>query len=285
MLADPDVDIVDICTPHPLHPDQTIKAAEAGKHLIIEKPLAITWEDTKAMRDAVHKAGVKTCVCFECRFSKHFQLTRSLLDEGLLGELHYGEVDYYHGIGPWYGQFGWNVKKDFGATSLLTAGCHSLDILLWLMDSPATEVTCYETNSKSGVMQPYEYPSTSVTVLKFASGGIGKVASSVDCFQPYYFHTHLLGSEGSLLDNRFYSTKLHGLTKEKWSTLETELVDSGDVTEHPYEPQFRAFVESIQQDSTMPLTDFDTAFETHRVAFAADKSAKEGRPAPMDEME
>ena len=51
-----------------------------------------------------------------------------------LGELHFGEVDYYHGIGPWYGQYGWNLKKDFGSSSLLTAGCHALDGALFFMD-------------------------------------------------------------------------------------------------------------------------------------------------------
>ena len=51
-------------------------------------------------------------VCFEVRFSAQFTLIKSVVDQGLLGELHYGEVDYYHGLGPWYGQFTWNVKKD-----------------------------------------------------------------------------------------------------------------------------------------------------------------------------
>ena len=114
MLADKSIDVIDICTEHPLHPEQTIAAAKAGKHLVIEKPLAIKWEDLKAMRDAVKKAKVQACVCFEVRYSAHFQMAKSVVDEGLLGDLHYGEVDYYHGIGPWYGQFGWNVKKSFG---------------------------------------------------------------------------------------------------------------------------------------------------------------------------
>ncbi|HLV02527.1 MAG TPA: Gfo/Idh/MocA family oxidoreductase, partial [Acidobacteriota bacterium] len=50
MLKDPSIDIVDICTPHPFHPDQAIAAAEAGKHLLIEKPIAITYEDSLRMR-------------------------------------------------------------------------------------------------------------------------------------------------------------------------------------------------------------------------------------------
>ena len=113
-IADPDIDIIDICTPHPFHPDQAVAAAEAGKHLIIEKPISIDYEGAKRIQSAVSLNGVSVCVCFECRFSKHFTLIRSLVDEGLLGDLHYAEVDYYHGIGPWYGQYDWNIKKDFG---------------------------------------------------------------------------------------------------------------------------------------------------------------------------
>jgi predicted dehydrogenase len=284
MLADSEIDIIDICTPHALHAEQTIAAARAGKHVVIEKPIALAFDEAKAMRREIRKAGVKSCVCFECRFSKQFTLARSLIDKGLLGDLHYGEVDYFHGIGPWYGQFAWNVKKDEGGSSLLTAGCHALDILLFLMGEAVEEVSSYGTKSTSAMFAPYEYPTTSVTILKFKNGKLGKVASSIDCLQPYYFHSHLLGSKGSLLDNRFYSHELNGMVKARWSTLETSLIDSGDVTDHPYEPQFQAFVDGILANSQMPLTDFETAFESHRVCFAADWSAKEGRPVKMKEL-
>ena len=83
-----------------------------------------------------------------------------------------------------------------------------------------------------------------------------------------------------MLDNRFYSVKLK-VTKQHWSKLETPLVDSGDVADHPYQPQFQAFIDSIKNQTKMPLTDFDTAFETHRVVFAADRSAAEGRPVKL----
>lgn len=284
MLASDDIHVVDICTPHPFHADQAVAAAKAGKHLIIEKPIALTFDDARRVKAAVDEAGVKVCVCFELRFSAHLSMIRAVLERGLLGEIHYGEVDYYHGIGPWYGQFGWNVKKDMGGSSLLTAGCHALDALLMFMPDPVEEVTSYATTSRSPVFAPYEYPTTTTTILKFATGKAGKCASVIDCFQPYYFHTHLVGSEGSLLDNRFYSQKLPGMTRQRWSTLETALVDSGDVSDHPYQPQFQALVDAIRGDTPMPHTGFDTAYETHRVAFAADRSAAEGRPVKLSEL-
>ena len=285
MLADPDIHVIDICTPHPRHPKQAIDAAKAGKHLIIEKPIGIDWPQVKQVRQAINRADVCAMVCFECRYSAHFTMIKSLIDQGLLGDLHYGEVDYYHGIGPWYGQFGWNIKKDLAGSSLLTAGCHALDACLFFMNEKVEEVTSLATRSKGDIFKPYEYDTTTVTLLKFAgSGKIAKVTSCVDCLQPYYFHIHLVGSEGSLLDNKIYSHKITGMNKNAWSELQTSLIDSGDVSDHPYEPQFQAFIDSTNKNEPMPLTDFETSFETHRVNCAADLSADEGRTVNLSEL-
>ena len=63
-----------------------------------------------------------------------FLATKAVIDEGLLGKLHYGEVDYYHGIGPWYGQYPLEHEaRRLGGSALLTAGCHALDALLLCM--------------------------------------------------------------------------------------------------------------------------------------------------------
>ncbi len=284
MLADPGIDAIDICTPHPFHAEQAIAAANAGKHLIIEKPIALNWEDAKRVRDAIRANGVKAMVCFEVRFSAQFTLARSVLEQGLLGDLHYGEVDYYHGLGPWYGQYPWNIKKDMGGSSLLTAGCHALDCLLMLMGSEVVEVSSYGAQSKSEYFTPYEYPTSTVSIVKFANGTVGKCASIIDCLQPYYFHSHLVGSQGTLLDTKLHTSKLPGMVKTKWSELATLPIDSGDVADHPYQPQFQAFVDATAAGTTMPLTDFDTALESHRVTYAADLSVERGRPVLLSEL-
>lgn len=232
MLADPNIHVVSICSYPFDHAKQAVAAAKAGKHLIIEKPLALTLKDVHAVQVAAKQAKVKSCVCFECRYSSQFVATKAVIDRGLLGKIHYGEVDYYHGIGPWYGQFRWNTKRNAGGSSLLSAGCHALDALLLCMGGEAVEVSSYATRSRNKVFAQYEYPTTSVTIVKFKDGRIGKCASVIDCLQPYYFHTHLVGSEGSLLDNKFYSSTL-GVNKSKWSELAMSMLDSGDVADHP----------------------------------------------------
>jgi predicted dehydrogenase len=283
MLADPSIHAVSICSYPNQHADHIVAAAAAGKHLIIEKPLALTLSDTRRVVAAIKLAKVRSCVCFECRFSSQLLATKAVIDQGLLGQLHYGEVDYYHGIGPWYGQFRWNTTQEAGGSSLLSAGCHAMDALLLCMGGEVESVTSQATNSKSSDFVAYKYPTTSVSVLRFSNGSLGKVASVIDCVQPYYFHTHLIGSEGSLLDNKFHSTRL-AVDKGRWSELSMKLLDSGDVSDHPYQLQFQAFFDALERDQDMALTSLDQTLKSHLAVLAADLSAQENRPVRLSEV-
>jgi len=283
MLADPNLHAVSVCSYPHQHADQIVAAAKAGKHLIIEKPITLTLEDARRVAAAVKAAGVKTCVCFECRFSSQMIATKAVLDQGLLGKIHYGEVDYYHGIGPWYGQFRWNTSKESGGSSLLSAGCHAMDALLLCMGSDVESVTSQSAGSSNEVFAQYKYPTTSVSVLRFTNGALGKVASVIDCLQPYYFHTHLVGSEGSLLDNKFHSTRL-GVDKSKWSQLSMKMLDSGDVSDHPFQAQFQAFFDAVEAGREMPLTSLGDALKSHYTVLAADLSARENRTVKLAEL-
>ena len=284
MLADPSIDAVDITSYPDHHAKQAVAAAKAGKHIILEKPIAMNLADCRTIEAAIKEAGVKSCVCFECRFSSQFLVTQRVLDEGMLGDLHYGEIDYYHGIGPWYGQFRWNTKKEAGGSALITAGCHALDALVGFMGSEVVEVSSYATKTKSEIFEPYEYPTTSVTILKFANGAVGKCASVVDCLQPYYFHTHLVGSNGSLLDDKYYSTKVNGLEKVGWNNLAMKMLDSGDVSDHPYTTQFQSFFQNLAEGKDMPHTSFAESMKTFEVLFAADQSAETGAPVKLADL-
>ena len=283
MIREADIDVVSITSYPNQHRAQAIAAADAGKHIILEKPMALTWEDCKAIYDAVKRNGVQATVCFEIRHISQFLTTSHLLQQGLIGDIHYGEVDYYHGIGPWYGQYRWNTTVENGGSSLLSAGCHALDALLLCMGPDVEEVTSYRTQSRHEIFQKYEYATTTTSILKFANGAVGKVASVIDCFQPYYFHTHLVGSEGSILDNKIYSNSL-GLRDKKWTELPLALADSGDVHDHPYQDQFQSFFEALDEGREMERTGISMALESFRVLFACDRSAAEGRPVRLDEI-
>ena len=284
LLADPDIHAVSICSYHQQHPEQVIAAAHAGKHIIVEKPLALSLGDLHTVEQAVMRAGVKFCLCFELRFSAQFRAIKSILDSGQLGRLHYAEVDYYHGIGPWYREFKWCTTKADCGSSLLEGGCHALDALLLCVGDDVEEVFTCGSKSSHPTYAPYEYPPSTVTVLKFKHGATGKCASIIDCWQPYYFHTHLVGSEGSLLDNRFHSNVLHGEDRQQWKELPFKPVDSGDVSDHPYQAQFEAFFAALAQGKEMPLTGLREAVRTHNVIFAAMRSEELKQPVKMQEV-
>ncbi len=275
LLTDSSLHVVDITSYPSQHCAQAVAAAKAKKHIILEKPMANSMAEVIQIFEAAAQNGVKGCVCFECRFSSQMEATKAVIDQGLIGDIHYGEVDYYHGIGPWYGQYRWNIGKKDGGSALLTAGCHALDALLMCMPGEVDSVTSFSTKSKSEYFTPYEYDTSAVTILKFKNGAVGKCAAIVDCLQPYYFHTHLVGSHGSVLDNKFHSAKLK-TNKAQWSGLSMKMLDSGDVSDHPYQSQFQAFFDALDKNQDMPLTSFTDALRTFKVIFAADQSAATG---------
>ena len=280
LLADDSIDVVDITSYPAQHKEQAIAAAQAGKQVILEKPITLNLEDAEEISSVFKAQKTRTCVCFELRFISQFTTIKSIIDEGLLGDLHYGEIDYYHGIGPWYGQYRWNTSRENGGSSLLSAGCHALDALLLCMGSEVEEVMAYNAQSSNEIFASYEYPTTTTTILKFRNGAVGKCASVIDCLMPYYFHTQLCGSEGSILDDKLYSSRLH-LRDKAWAKLPVALADSGDVADHPYQDQFQAFFDALDRQEDMPLTSYEEALRTFRVLFAADRSAASGSPVRL----
>ena len=252
LLARPDIDVVDLCSRSDLHAAQAVAAARAGKHLIIEKPIALDVSELATLTKAVAESGVKTCVCFNIRFSPQFAATRSLLEGDLIGPLHYAEVDYYHEVGPSIAQYEWNRLRVGGGSSLLSVGCHAVDALLAFMGSPVEEVSSYSTGSDHPVFARYEYPTSSVTILRFANGAVGKVASVMDAHQPYYFASTSSAAHGVILDGKLWSSRIDGLDPDRWTELGVRLESSADVVNHSYERQFRAFFDALASDRDMP---------------------------------
>ncbi|MBX7254741.1 MAG: Gfo/Idh/MocA family oxidoreductase [Candidatus Hydrogenedentes bacterium] len=279
MLALPDIDIVVVATPPNVHREQAVAAADAGKHLVLEKAMSTTLEDARAIRDAVAKAGVKSVVSFVLRWNPLFEIIKTQLADNAIGSVFLGEVDYFHGIGPWYKQFAWNVKKEVGGSSLLSAGCHAMDALRWFMGGDIVEVFQYSGGGKYGDLAAYEYDPTSVTICKFADGRMGKVASCIECIQPYVFNINLVGTQGTIRNNLLYSKpKMPGQTG--WATIPTIMPDSGDVTHHPFQIELSHLLDCIKSGKESHCNVAD-AYKTHEVCFAADLSGKEGRPVKL----
>ena len=279
MLARDDIQIVVITTPPPQHPAETMAAAQAGKHVVVEKAIANTLDEARAMRDAVAKAGVKSVVSFVLRWNPLFDIIKAQLSDGAIGRIILGEVDYFHGIGPWYAQFSWSSTKEGGGSSLLSAGCHALDGARWFMGGEIVEVFQYAAEGKEPPFDQYEFPPTTTTLCRFEDGRIAKVSSCLECVQPYVFNINLVGTNGTIKNNRIYAPKkFPGQTS--WVEAPTIQPDSGDVTHHPFEPQINHFVDCIREnrESHCNLAD---AYKTHEVVFAADQSGREGKPVRL----
>ena len=277
LLADPAVHIVSICTPHHLHVRQGVAAANAGKHLVLEKPVALDLAGLRELQAAVRAAGVKTVVSFVLRWDPLFETIRALLADGVVGRLFYGEVDYLHGLGPWYKQYEWNVKKTMGGSSLLTAGCHAVDGLRWFMGRRAVEVFAYSNFSAQNPLR-YEYEPNSVTLVQFEDGTLGKVASSIECVMPYAFDIQLLGDEGSIRNNQVFSRRWVG--QRGWATIPTILPDSGDVSHHPFRDQVNHFLDCILNNHESHANLEDAAL-THEICFASEVSAHQRQPVRL----
>jgi len=269
LLKDKRVDVVSITTPTDLHAEQVIQAAEAGKHMVIEKAIALNLEDLKAMRDAVRKAKVKTVVSFVLHWNPSLANTKALLDAGAIGDIFYGECDYWHGVSDWYAGWEWARTKRAGGSSFLFAGCHGVDAIRWFCGDIA-EVSAFT----GGWDKRFEYPPTIVAAVKFASGAIGKISSSLDIVAPYQFNVDLLGTEGAIRDNLLYSKKLLP-GQSGFATIPCLLPDSGDVEHHPFEGEINHFIDCLLNDVESEVN-LEDAVKTHEVCLAADLSAANG---------
>jgi predicted dehydrogenase len=277
VLADPSIQIVVVCTPHHLHVTQGIAAARAGKHLILEKPVALDLQGLRELQAAVRAAKVKTVVSFVLRWNPLFEMIKVFIADGLLGNIFLAEVDYLHGIGPWYAQYEWNIKKEIAGSDLLTAGCHAVDGLRWFLGARAVEVVAYANVSRHNPLH-YEYAPNSLTLVKFADGTLGKVTSSIECVQPYIFNIALFGDRGTIRNNQIFSKHWPG--QKGWATFPTVMPDSGDVSHHPFGAEVQHLVDCILSNRESHASLEDAAI-THEICFASQISAHEKRAVSL----
>jgi predicted dehydrogenase len=277
LLGDPNVHIVCICTPNAFHVPQGVAAAKAGKHLVLEKPVAVDLAGLRELQAAVRAARVRTVTSFVLRWNPLFETIRALLADGVIGKVFAAGVDYLHGIGPWYGQYGWNIKKSMAGSNLLTAGCHAVDGLRWFVQKRAVEVFAYANFSPQNPLR-YEYEPNSMTLVKFEDGTLGQVGCSIECVMPYVFNIELLGDQGTIRNNQVFSKRWVG--QKGWATIPTILPDSGDVTHHPFCEEINHFVDCILNGRESHANLEDAAL-SHEICFASEISAREHRPVSL----
>jgi UDP-N-acetyl-2-amino-2-deoxyglucuronate dehydrogenase len=286
MLADPAIQVVSICSRPDKHAEHAVAAAKAGKHIILEKPIALSWPDCLRVQTAADEAGVMVSVCFECRYCDQLLKTKAVTDSKI-GEITYCEAGYFHGIGPDNRQFAWNTTKACGGSSLLSAGCHALDAVLFLMgDAVVESVSSAASSIRHPRYERYEYPPHQFTTIAFSNGAIGYVPSSIGCNQPYEFPIRVVGTEGTIRNDRVFQYTGTKPDPKEWQEVPMKLLQSGDVADHPYREQFAEFIGDIVAKNHAAIASrFQAAMSTHRVIFAADLSAQRKTRVQMNELD
>ncbi len=269
LLAHPGLDALSICTPHARHAQETIAAANAGKHILIEKPVALTLADLRAMNTAVTNAKVKTAVSFVLRWNPLVTTAKALLDDGAFGDLLYVQTDYWHN-GEQGGYPGAKGRLGKGSVSaMVSGGCHAMDLARYLMGSDIVEVSAVEFTKLPTTAAPVNQ----VALVRFANGMAGKIGACTEQWMPYQFNIDLLGTDGALRDDRFYSRKMPGTLG--WATFPTVLPNSGAVSHHPFPSEIDHFIESILTDVESHAS-LGNTLNTHEACFAVDRSSSLG---------
>ena len=184
-----------IATPHPLHAEAVIAAAEAGAHSLVEKPLAASLADCDRMLAAVRKAGVKLGVISQRRLYEPVQRMKQAIDAGKIGRPVLGTFqmfswrdEAYYASDPWRGK--WSTE---GGGVLVNQSPHQLDILQWLM-GPIEEIAGYWAN----LNHPYiEVEDTAVGTVRFRSGGLATITTSLSQKPGLFTKVHIHGSNGA----------------------------------------------------------------------------------------
>ncbi len=179
LLANPDIDVVSVCTPNYLHAPISIAALQSGKHVLCEKPMATSREEAVQMINAAKLAGKKLMIAHNQRFVPSHQKARKLIESGELGKIYSFRTAFGHG-GPegWSadGKESWFFKKEeafIGAMGDL--GVHKTDLMRYILGEEFVEVGAFiETSAK----QYANVDDTAVCVLKTESGIIGTLAAS-----------------------------------------------------------------------------------------------------------
>ena len=186
MIEDPDIQLFDNGGPNNLHAEPSILAAQAGKHVLCEKPLGRTAEEARAMWDAVEKAGVKHMTAFNYRFVPAVRLIRELIDSGRLGRIYHFRASYLQEwIMPHYDMPKiWRLDKDVaGSGALGDLGAHIIDIAHYLvggvkMVQGLTTTFIKERPTPEGGMEPVDVDDAFAAIIEFENGAIGTLEAT-----------------------------------------------------------------------------------------------------------
>ncbi|CAN5154629.1 Gfo/Idh/MocA family oxidoreductase [soil metagenome] len=280
LIKDSECDVVDICLPNYLHAEATLKAAKAGKHVIIEKPLAITLEEADQMIEACNNAGIKLMYAEELCFAPKYERVRMLVNEGAVGDIYMLKQGEKHS-GP-HSDWFYDIKLAGGGV-LMDMGCHAFGWFRWMLKN-AKPKSVYATMSTVLHKGRTKGEDNSVVIVEFENGVTAVAENSWAEHGGMDDRSEVYGTGGVVYADLFmgnaaisYSKSGYGYAMEKadttvgWSfTVFEEVFNQG------YPHELRHFIECVRENK-QPVVTGEDGRAVLEIIYAAYASAAEGK--------
>ena len=281
-LAIEGLDIVCICTPSGMHLEPGLAAIQAGKHLVVEKPIEINTARADEMIEAAEQKGVKLAVIFQNRFSPDYQKLKHAVDAGVFGRLLMGNAyvnwfrnDAYYSTSAWKG----TLKAD-GGGALINQGIHTIDLLLDLMGEVKNVYGQVQTT-----LYPIEGEDLGAALVNFQNGALGNITAATALYPGYPERIEIFGTEGSAI--------LEGGKLTAWNVKGQPPMEiaaeaaSGSGSSDPnaigiqlHLDQWKLFLEALDTDQTV-VVDGKTARKSVALICAIYDSSRLGQPISL----
>jgi predicted dehydrogenase len=283
LLSDSDVDAVLICTPHHLHADLAIAAAESGKHVVVEKPMATSVSDCDRMIAAADRHGVLISVCYCQRFDPRVQTSRRLIEAGLLGDplgtrIVFGQLrtpEYWSSGLTGRTRSSWRSRRETaGGGVLIMNACHVIDYVCWLIGSRIAEVACHTAT----LAQEVDVEDSVSLSCRYENGALGVLEATTTQVGPGTYEQVLRGREGQIVVApvlRFWSRRTAlGYEGGRWHNPgRLPAADERRLF-------FERFAEAVLTGGELPVTS-EEARSVQAAIEAAYTAAQEGRSIPV----
>lgn len=283
-LSHPGLDLVNICTPSGAHLEPAVKAAKAGKHIIVEKPLEITLPRCDEIIEVCDKNRVKLAGIFQSRFSPLDQVIKKTIEQGRFGQLVLCDAyvkwqrsqDYYN-EGGWHG----TLSLD-GGGALINQSIHAIDLLYYF----AGDVKSLSAFTNTIGHRRIEVEDNAVVILNFRCGALGVIEGSTSVYPGFFKRLEISGTDGSVIIEedvlKFWdfrekieeddNIRQNFMLQKNFSGGGAS--DPADISYQGHKKQFEDMIDAIEKNRK-PLVDGLEARKAVEIVLAAYQSAKE----------
>lgn len=280
MLEKEDIDIVYIATESGYHPEIAMYCMNSGKHVIVEKPMALSTKDAREMIECAKKNNVKLCVSHQNRFNTAIQKMRKEVEAGHFGKMVNGTARIlWNRSMPYYEQAPWRGTYELDGGTLMNQCIHNIDLLQWMMNSDVDTVYA----QCDTFLRDIDAEDFGAIVIRFKNGAIGIVEGSA-CVYPKNLEETLsiFGEDaaiciGGLAVNKIETWRVKDSSETEEEVLAEQQADPDSVYGFGHTLLFKDVVDSIVNDRE-PLVSGEEAIKPLEIILAAYKSSATGMP-------